>query len=139
MKKILLILTLVIFAFAANAQDYTIYKVGAPTQVVTTDTIDDTGTDNVTVLLKLQQGKAWDVAAQVTAINKTGTTDIDVDYEWSLDGSSWYTATSDSLATGNLTYVYEKDGFPGYYLRITYTGVGTQKSTIDAWVWVMKQ
>ncbi|MCK4823416.1 hypothetical protein KA005_47130 [bacterium] len=122
-----------------NAQDFTIYKVGSPTQIVTTDTIDDTGTDNVTLLLKLQQGRAWDLAVQVTAITKTGTVDIDVDYEGSLDGSSWYTITSDSLASGNLTYLYEDDGFHARYLRLTYTGVGTQKTTIDAWAWVMKQ
>ena len=139
MKKLFLILVLAVFALGANAQDFTLSKVAAPTQIVTTDTIDNTGTDNVTVLLKVPQGKAWDLAVQVTAINKTGTTDIDVDYEGSLDGTSFYTIASDSLAAGNLTYLYEKDGFPGYYLRITYTGVGTQKSTIDAWAWVLKK
>ena len=130
MKKLFLILVLAAFAFCVNAQpDFTIYKVGTPTQIVTTDTIDDTGTDNVSVLLKIPQGKAWDLVVQVTAINKTGTTDIDVDYEGSLDGTSFYTIASDSLAADNLTYLYEDDGFPGYYLRVTYTGVGSQKST----------
>ena len=138
--KILTILMLLAFGLSMGAQDFTIYKVGAPTQIVTTDTIDDTGTDNVTVLLRVPDESGWHANVMVTAINKTGTTDIDCNFQGSMDNSSWFTIESDSLAAGNLSFIFEdEDGFPARYFRLLYTGVGTQKSTVDAWIYVLKQ
>jgi len=132
------------FLFAAigyvAAQDYTIYKVGAaPTQIVTNDTITNTGTDDVTVLLKLPDNEPVGLAVEMIAANVSGTTDIDVNYQSSLDGTNFYTVASDSLASGNLTYIHEDiDGFTGRYLKVVYTGVGTNVTKINGYIYVFK-
>ena len=137
--KIVMILMLLSLGLGLGAQDFTIYKVVSPLQIVTTDTIDDTGTDNVSVLLRIPDLTSWHVAVMVEAINKTGTTDIDVNYQGSMDGTTWLTISSDSLAAGNLSFLFEDEKFPYRFFRALYTGVGTQKSTVDAWMYVFKQ
>ena len=140
MKKLFFLIALLVAAIGLQAQDYTIYQVGqAPTQIITNDTITNTGTDNVTVLLKLPQNEAVGLAVEMIAANVSGTTDIDVNYESSLDGTNFYTVASDSLASGNLTYIHEDvNGFTGRYLRVTYTGVGTNVTKINGYIYVFK-
>ena len=141
MKKLFFILA-VLFAFGAfaSAQDFTIYKMGAPTQIVNTDTIANTGADTVSVLLRSPDEKGWHLAVLSFATNLSGTTDIDVTYQGSMDNVLWHTFTTDSLASGNLSYLYEDvDGYPYRYLRLIYTGVGTQSTEFDSWVYVLKQ
>lgn len=140
MKRLIFLFALIVAAAAISAQDFTIYQVGqSPTQIVTADTVTDTGTDNVSVLVKLPQNEFVGYGVIIVAANLTGTTDIDVNYQVSMDGTSWHTIASDSLASGNLTYLHEDvDGFTSRYLRVLYTGVGTQSSTVNAWIYVAK-
>lgn len=144
MKKLMILLALLIAAIGLNAQGTTIYRAGmAPTHIIDVDTITDTGTDTATVLVKLPQNEGVAVQVMVAAANISGTTDIDVDYQASMDNSSFYTLASDSLATGNLTYLWSSqtsypNGFPGRYFKILGTGVGTQSSTWDVYIYVFK-
>ncbi len=142
MRKIMILLMLVA-AISLNAQDFTVYTVNGVNNIidlVDVDTITDTGSDNSsTVLLKIPKLTAWGLSVQTTAVNISGTTDLDVVYEASLDGSIWWTVATDSLASGNLTELYDNlTGWPGRYLRVSTTGVGTQSSTWDVNAYVFK-
>ena len=139
MKKLFLILVLAVFALGANAQDFTLSKVAAPTQIITADGITNTESNDTTILLKIPQKSPWHVCVFIEAANTSGTTDIDVTYAGSMDNSTFQTISSDSLATGNLTYLFEDALFPYRYLKITWTGVGTQVSVIDAWIYLLEQ
>lgn len=139
MKKLFFILMLFSIALFATAQDFTFSKVAAPTQIITADAILDTESNDTTILLKVPQKSPWHVNVFIEAATSTGTVDIDVDYEGSMDNSTWQTISSDSLASGNLTYLFEDALFPYRYLRVTWTGVGTQITTIDAWIYLLEQ
>ena len=135
MRKIMILLMLVA-AISLNAQDFTVYTVNGVNNIidlVNVDTITDTGTDaSSTVLLRLPRLTAWGVSVQITAVQLSGTTDLDIVYEASLDGSTYWTVDTDSLASGNMTELYDNlTGWPGRYLRVSATGVGTHSSTWD--------
>jgi len=139
MRKLILLFALLIgvVAFTA-AQDFTIYKPGV-TAFIPLDTITNTGTDNAVALLKIPRGEAWGLSCLMFSTTISGTLDIDVNYESSIDGTNYYTVASDSLATDNVAYIHEDvDGFSGRYFRVTYTGVGTQSSSVKGDLYVFK-
>jgi hypothetical protein len=139
MKKVIFILALVFALGAIKAQDFTVYKAGTPTTIITYDSITNTGADTVDILIKLPSNeKFWNVAAMMHATAGTGTADIDVTYQGGMDGSRFYTLATDSLASGNLSYIYNNTAFQARYLRIIYTGVGTQKTYIRGWLYIGK-
>lgn len=141
MKKLIGLFAFLIVAIGLQAQtDSTFYKVGtAPVRIITNDTITNTGTDYRTWTIKLPFNEPVGLACQMIAANVSGTTDIDVVYQSSLDGSTFYTVASDSLAANNLTYIHEDiDGFTGRYFRVTYTGVGTHVTKINGYLYVFK-
>lgn len=135
--KNLLIIVLLAVAVSLQAQDFTVYTVNGSNNIVDlvdVDTITNTASDNSsTVLLMIPDLKAWGVSVQINAANLSGATDLDVIYEASLDGSTWWTVSTDSIASGNMTELYDNlTGWPGRYLRVSATGVGTHSSTWDA-------
>lgn len=140
MRKLIILFVLLIglVAFNVAAQDFTIYKPGV-TALVPLDTIDDTGTDNATALLKIPGGEVWGLSCLMYATTISGTMDIDVNYESSVDGTNYYAVASDSLAANNVAYIHEDvDGFSGRYFRVTYTGVGTQSTKVKGDLYVFK-
>jgi hypothetical protein len=138
MKKLLMLIAFIGLVAGLSAQDPTIYKVGSPTQVVDA-TITNTGADTVDILLRIPSGEPWGYSLHMVAANVSGTTDIDVSYQWSNDGTNFVQHTADSLASGNLQYLLEDvDGFGARYMRIISTGVGTQSSTIDGYLYPFK-
>lgn len=142
MRKIMILLMLVA-AISLNAQDFTVYTVDGVNNIidlVSGDTIDDTDTDNSsTVLLRLPNRTAWGLSVQITAVNISGTTDLDITYQASLDGSVWWAVDTDSIASGNMTELYDNlTGWPGRYLRVSATGIGTQSSTWDVNAYIFK-
>lgn len=135
MRK-LLIIALLAAAVSLQAQDFTVYTVDGSNNIVDlvdVDTITNTATDNSsTVLLRLPDLRAWGVSCQINAANISGTTDIDVSYQASHDGTVWWTVDTDSIAAGNYTELYDNlTGWPGRYFRVSGTGVGTHSSTWD--------
>jgi len=140
MKKLLFLFALLIAAIGLQAQDFTVYKAGA-TQLYFTDTITNTEAHDTTVLVKtpMKDNEAWGVCVHMYATNITGTTDLDINYQGSMDGTNWYTLASDSIASGNMTYQHEDiDGFTSKYLKIDLTGVGTQSTSVVGWLNVFK-
>jgi hypothetical protein len=139
MKKVLFILAFILALGVIKAQDFTIYKAGAPTAIVVYDSITNTGADTVDILLKLPSNqKFWNASVIMHATAGTGTADIDVTYQAGHTASYFTTLATDSLASGNLSYNYNNTAFPGRYMRIIYTGVGTQKTYIRGWIYVGK-
>ena len=140
MRKLIILFALLIglVAFNTAAQDFTIYKPGV-TAILPLATVTNTGTDNATALLKIPSGEVWGLSCLMFSATSTGTLDIDVDYETSIDGTNYYTVESDSLADDNVAYIHEDvDGFSGRYFRVKYTGVGTQSSTIKGDLYVFR-
>lgn len=138
--KILMFIALLSLGFSVNAQNFTIYKntVSAPILIIS-DTIDDTEANDTTILFKLPHNEPWAYSVHLIAANISGTTDIDVDYQWSNDGTNWLTFQSDSMATGNLQFIVEDlTGFGARYLRILRTGVGTSDTKMLGYLYVFK-
>jgi len=130
-----------IFTLGLFAQDYTLYRVSSPTQVVTNDTIEDTGADTVDVLLKIPHYEPWGLSAQVVCTNATETTDIDVDIYTSITGASWHLVdTEDNVLTTKSAEFEDVDGYTGRYFRIIYMGGSgsTQTTDINAYVYIWK-
>lgn len=141
MRKVLFILALLVAAISIQAQDYTITGVTAPLQVVTNDTITDTGADTVDILLKIPHFEPWGLSAQVVCTNATGTTDIDVDIYSSIDGTNYHLIdTEDNVLTANSAELEDVDGYTGRYLRIIYMGGAgsTQTTDINAYIYVWR-
>jgi hypothetical protein len=144
MKAIFIFICLLAVTVIAQAQGTTIYRLGyPPTMIVDVDIITNTGTDIATVLIKLPEQIGVCVNVMTASVTKTGTLDLDINYQASMDNSSFFTLASDSLATNNTTYLWTSQtsypkGFPGRYLKVLATGVGTQSSTWSAWVYVFK-
>ena len=140
MKKTLFILALLIAAIGMQAQDFTLYQAGL-TQVVTSDTIEDTGADTVDILLKIPQYEPWGLSAQVVCANGTGTTDIDVDIYTSIDGTNFHLIdTEDAVLTAASAEIEDVNGYTGRYLRIIYMGGAgsTQTTGINAYVYIWR-
>ena len=128
MKKLIYLFAFlfVLALIPAEAQNFTINTVGVT--VLASDSITDTEARDTTVLIKLAPGnQPYGYSVHVAATAGTGTVDIDVNYQTSNDGVSWFTHTSDSIAAGNLTYIHEDiNGVGARYIRVLRTGVGTQ-------------
>ena len=108
MKRLIFVLAFFVALGAINAQDYTFYKnmAVAPIQVIDS-AVTNNGTDTVDILLKLPHDEPWAYSLHVIAANTSGTTDIDVSYQWSNDGTNFVAHTADSLASGNLQNMLE--------------------------------
>ena len=135
MKKLFILFTLLIgfAAFNVAAQDFTIYKAGV-TELIPTDVIVNTGTDNQSALLKIPKKDIWGLACLVKVTAGTGSVDIDLLFESSMDGTNYQTITSTTLSGSTLSYLFEDiDGWTGRYFRVTYTGGGgsTQSTTVN--------
>jgi len=131
MKRLLLLFALLIgFVAFTVAQDFTVYRPGV-TALIPLDTIDDTGTDNQVALLKLPTGEVWGLSCIVKITAISGTHDIDLLFQTSIDGTNYHTVTATTLATTTLTYLFEDiNGFTGRYFKVTYTGgAGSTQST----------
>ena len=140
MKRIIFLLALIAVVATVNAQDFTCNSntVVAPVQVIDS-TVTDTRADTVDILLKLPHNEPWGYSLHVIAANVSGTTDIDVSYQWSNDGTNFVAHTADSLASGNLQYMLEDlTGFGARYMRITWTGVGTNHTKMLGYLYVFK-
>ena len=140
MRKLIFVFALLVAAIGLQAQDFTVYKSGL-TQLYFTDTITNTEAHDTTILIKspMKDREAWGICVQVNATNISGTTDLDINYQASMDGTNWHTLASDSIASGNMTYQHEDiDGFTAPYLKIDLTGVGTQSTSVVAWLNVFK-
>ncbi len=138
--KIVMIIALLSLGFAVNAQNFTIAKgsIGAPILIIN-DTIDDTEANDTTILFKLQNNEPFAYSVHLIAAQISGTSDIDVDYQWSNDGSNWLTFASDSMAANNLQFIQEDlTGFGARYLRILRTGVGTSSTKMIGYLYVYK-
>ena len=141
MKRLITFITFLVLALGLFAQDYTLYQVTAPLQVVTNDTIEDTGADTVDILLKIPHFELWGLSAQVVCTKATGTADIDVDIYTSITGSSWHLVdTEDNVLTATSAEFEDVDGYSGRYFRIIYMGGAgsTQKTAINAYVYIWK-
>jgi len=141
MRKLLGLIILLVAWTSLSAQDYTLYQVGSPTQVVTNDTITDDGADTVDILLKIPHYEPWGLSAQVVCTNATGTTDIDVDIYSSIDGTNWHLIdTEDNVLTTASAELEDVNGFTGRYLRIIYMGGAgsTQTTDINAYVYIWR-
>ena len=140
MKRLIFLFALIAVVATVNAQNFTIYKnmASAPVLIIN-DTIDDTEANDTTILFKLPHDEPWAYSLHLIAANISGTTDIDVEYQWSNDGTNWLAHTSDSLASGNLQYLLEDlTGFGARYMRVLRTGVGTQSSKMLGYLYVFK-
>lgn len=137
MKKLLFFFLLLFTAYALNAQDYIIYKLGAPTRIVTNDTITDTGSDTVTILLKPPKGYVYNVAVQFIGVAVSGTLSITPTYAQSLDGVNYETIEADTeITSANLVEFFtDVNGFYGRYLRIIYAGSGTEVAKVNAYLY----
>ena len=143
MKRFILIFALAIALIGVNtvqAQDFTVVKTGV-TAIVALDTITDTGTDNKSALLKIQFGEVWGVSVLTTIASLTGTHDIDLEIQSSIDGTNWYSVATATLATTTLVHYYEDiNGFTGRYIRVLYPGGAgaTQTTTVKADLYVFR-
>ena len=141
MKRFILLFALLIgFVAFTVAQDFTVYRPGI-TALIPLDTITNTGTDNQVALLKLQAGEVWGLSCLVVIESLTGTQDIDLLFETSIDGTNYYTAASTTLSGTTLTYLHEDiNGFTGRYFRVTYTGGAgsTQTTSVKGDLYVFK-
>ncbi len=138
--KLVMLITLLSLGLAVNAQNFTIYSntVTAPVLIIS-DTIDDTEANDTTILFKLPHNEPWAYSVHLIAATISGTTDIDVDYQWSNDGTNWLTFQSDSIAASNLQFILEDlTGFGARYMRILRTGVGTHSSKMLGYLYVFK-
>ena len=104
---------------------------------MSSDTINNTQSGDTTVLFKFKNDEPYYVTVHVIGAQISGTTDIDVDYEWSNDGTNFVTISSDSLASGNLQYMFEETAFAARYFRMTWTGVGTNSTRVKAYMNVL--
>lgn len=144
MKKIIgLITVLLLFVAGMSAQDFTIHKPGV-TQIVTNDTIANTGTDDVVVKFAVPSGSAnaFNYAMQMTATTISGTPAIVPQLAYSVDGTNYVNianVASDTLvaAQGLSNIKVDGDGFYCPYLRVTYTGYGTQSTKVNAYLYVL--
>ena len=135
-----MILMLLSLGFAVNAQNFTIYKnmASAPILIIN-DTIDDTEANDTTILFKLPHNEPWAYSVHLIAAQISGTSDIDVDYQWSNNGSDWLTFQSDSMAANNLQFILEDlTGFGARYMRILRTGVGTSSTKMQGYLYPFK-
>ena len=144
MKRFILLFVLLIgfAAFSVNtaAQDFTVYKPGV-TALIPLDTITDTGTDNQVALLKLPTGEVWGLSCIVTIASLTGTHDIDLLFQTSIDGTNYYNVTATTLSSATLVYLFEDiNGFTGRYFKVTYTGGAgsTQTTTVKGDLYIFK-
>ncbi len=138
--KIVMILALLSIGIGINAQNFTIYKnmASAPILIIN-DTIDDTEANDTTILFKLPHDEPWAYSLHLICATISGTTDVDVDYQWSNNGSDWLTFASDSMAAGNLQFIQEDlTGFGARYLRILRTGVGTNSTKMQGYLYPFK-
>ena len=133
MKKLLFFFLLLFAVFAVNAQDYTITSVGV-TQIVTNDTITDTGSDTVTILLKPPKDYVYNLSVQFIGKAVSGTLSITPTYSQSLDGTNFELIVADTeITSANLVEDWtDVNGFYGRYLRIIYAGSGTEVGTVNA-------
>lgn len=141
MKRLLFIVALIASVALVSAQDFTLSHVTAPIQVVTTDTITDTGGDTVLILLKIPYWEPWGLSAQLIAVNASGTTDVDVDFDTSIDGVTFHEIdTEDQVLTGKSAEFDDVNGYTGRYFRIRYLGGGgsTQTTAINAYVYIWR-
>jgi hypothetical protein len=139
MKKLLFFSLILFAAYAVKAQDYTVNSLGAPIQIVTNDTITDTGYDDVTVLLKPPAGYVYNVTVQVIGAPVSGTHHINLDYYQSLDGTNWELISSGTdLSSGNLVELFtDVNGYYGRYFKLLYTGGASQVTKINAYLYVL--
>ncbi len=143
MKRLLFIVALIASVALVGAQvpGFTLPNLTPLTQVVDADVITDTGGDTVLVLLKIPHWEPWGLSVQVTATNATGTTDVDVRFDTSIDGVDFHQVdTEDNVLTANSAEFDDVNGFTGRYLRIRYAGGSgsTQTTSIDAYVYIWR-
>jgi hypothetical protein len=138
MKKLIFFFLLLFAAYIADAQDFTVYKTGV-TQIVTNDTITDTGTDDVVILLKPGNDYVFNVVVQVIGTAISGTLSITPAYYTSLDGSNWELISTDTeITSANLVEFFtDENGFYGRYLKMVYTGSGTEVAKVNAYLYVV--
>ena len=139
MKKLIILLALFIgFVASSSAQDITIYKSQVVEPIlVFSDTILNTESNDTTIELKCPKNQIWAYSIHTIGANISGTSDVDVDYEWSNNGTDFLTHTSDSIAASNYQYILEDlTGFGARYMRITRTGVGTHLTKMTGYLYV---
>jgi len=140
MKKLIYLFAFlfVLALIPAEAQNFTINTVGVT--VLASDSLTDTEARDTTVLIKLAPGnQPYGLSCFVSGTALTGTIDVDVNYQFSNNGTTWYTVASDSIAAGNLTYIHEDiNGITGRYFRVLRTGVGTQTTSMRVVLYVFR-
>ena len=132
-----MLIALIGLVASLSAQDFTKSSVGVFNLV--SDTIDDTEANDTTVLLKVPRGHPWGISVQLVATTISGTMDIDIAYQGSNDGSNYTTISTDSLATGDVSDLFnDEGGFPYRYFRVLRTGVGTQSTTMTGYMYLFR-
>jgi hypothetical protein len=138
MKKLIFFFLLMAFAFVVNAQDYTITSVGV-TRIVTNDTLTDTGSDTVTILLKPPKDYVYNLSCQFIGAAVSGTLSVTATYSQSLDGTNFELIAADTeITSANLVENWtDEAGFYGRYLRIIYAGAGTEVCKVNAYLYAV--
>lgn len=138
MKKLLFFFLVLFAAYAVNAQDYTVTSIGV-TQIVTNDTLTDTGSDTVTILLKPPKGYVYNLSSEFIGTAISGTLSVTATYAQSLDGVNYENITADTeITSANLVEFWtDENGFYGRYLRIIYAGSGTEVGKVNAYLYAV--